>query len=120
LLTEFGQDGRPVVTGDQDGISQGSGTIQYQPGGEVTVSVTVNKNKREANLSVTDTGSGIGAEDLPRIFERFYRGDPARTQGKGFGLGLSLAKEIVEAHKGRITVDSQPGKGSRFTIVLCL
>ena len=95
--------------------------IKYnQPGGEVTVSVTVNKNKREANLSVTDTGSGIGAEDLPRIFERFYRGDPARTQGKGFGLGLSLAKEIVEAHKGRITVDSQPGKGSRFTIVLCL
>jgi signal transduction histidine kinase len=95
--------------------------IKYnQPGGEVTVSVTVNKNKREANLSVTDTGPGIGAEDLHRIFDRFYRGDPARTQGKGFGLGLSLAKEIVEAHKGRITVDSQPGKGSQFTIVLCL
>ena len=95
--------------------------IKYnRPGGEVTVSVNVNKNKGEASLSVTDTGPGIDTEDLPRIFDRFYRGDPARTQGKGFGLGLSLAKEIVEAHGGRITVDSQPGMGSRFTIVLSL
>jgi signal transduction histidine kinase len=95
--------------------------VKYnRPGGEVAVSVAVNKNKGEASLSVTDTGPGIDAGDLPRIFDRFYCGDPARTQGKGFGLGLSLAKEIVEAHRGRITVDSQPGKGSRFTIVLSL
>jgi len=95
--------------------------IKYnRPGGEVTVSVTVDKNKGEASLSVSDTGPGIDAGDLSRIFDRFYRGDPARTQGKGFGLGLSLAREIVEAHRGRITVDSQPGKGSRFTIVLPL
>ena len=95
--------------------------IKYnRPGGEVTVSVTGDKNKGEASLSVSDTGPGIDAGDLSRIFDRFYRGDPARTQGKGFGLGLSLAREIVEAHRGRITVDSQPGKGSRFTIVLPL
>lgn len=92
--------------------------IKYnRPGGEVAVSVTVNSKKREAYLSVTDTGPGIDAEDLSRIFDRFYRGDPVRTQGKGFGLGLSLAKEIVEAHNGQIIVDSHPGKGSRFTIV---
>lgn len=95
--------------------------IKYnQPGGEVAVSVTVNKNVGEASLSVTDTGPGIEAGDLPRIFDRFYRGDPARSQGKGFGLGLSLAQEIIESHRGRVTVDSRPGKGSRFTIVLPL
>jgi len=92
--------------------------IKYnRPGGEVVVNVTVNSKKREAYLSVTDTGPGIDAEDLSRIFDRFYRGDPVRTQGKGFGLGLSLAKEIVEAHNGQIIVDSHPGKGSRFSIV---
>lgn len=91
-----------------------------RPGGEVTVSVTVNKNRGQAILSVDDNGPGIDREDLPKIFDRFYRGDPARSQGKGFGLGLSLAKEIVEAHHGAITVDSQPDKGSRFTIVLPL
>lgn len=95
--------------------------IKYnRPGGEVTVSVNADKNRGQASLSVTDTGPGINGGDLPRIFDRFYRGDPARSHGKGFGLGLSLTKEIVEAHRGRITVDSQPGKGSRFTIVLPL
>jgi len=69
---------------------------------------------------VQDTGPGIPAAELPRIFERFYRSDQARGQGKGFGLGLSLAKEIVEAHGGRIDVQSQPGAGSRFTVALPL
>lgn len=95
--------------------------IKYnRPGGEVAVSITVNKDSGQASLSVTDTGPGIGSGDLSRIFDRFYRGDPSRSQGKGFGLGLSLAKEIVEAHGGRIAVDSQPGRGSRFTVVLPL
>jgi signal transduction histidine kinase len=92
--------------------------IKYNhPGGEVTVNVFTNDN-HEAVISVSDTGPGITANDLPRIFDRFYRGDPSRSQNKGFGLGLSLAKEIVEAHGGRIIVDSQPGVGSTFSIVL--
>jgi len=87
------------------------------PGGKVTLSTGINK---EAFFSVQDTGPGIPAAELPRIFERFYRSDQARGQGKGFGLGLSLAKEIVEAHGGRIDVQSQPGAGSRFTVALPL
>ncbi|MFZ5597397.1 MAG: sensor histidine kinase [Bacillota bacterium] len=93
--------------------------VKYnRPGGEIEVSITVNAG--EASLSVTDTGVGIEPKDLTRIFDRFYRVDQARTPGKGFGLGLSLAREIVEAHRGRITVNSQPGSGSRFTITLPL
>lgn len=95
--------------------------IKYnRPGGKVTVHVAVNENKKEVKLSVIDNGQGIDEGDLPKIFDRFFRGDMVRSHGKGFGLGLSLAKEIVEAQGGRITVDSQPGKGSRFTIMLPL
>jgi len=69
-------------------------------------------------ISVADTGVGIPPEDLARIFERFYRGDKARTDKEGIGLGLSIAREIVQAHGGEIVVNSQPGKGSRFSILL--
>jgi len=88
------------------------------PGGKVTLAVE--KNDRAAFFSVQDTGPGIPKEELPRIFERFYRSDRARGQGKGFGLGLALAKEIVEAHGGRIEVQSRPGKGSLFTVIMPL
>ncbi|HHW42412.1 MAG TPA: HAMP domain-containing histidine kinase [Desulfotomaculum sp.] len=95
--------------------------IKYnRPGGEVVVGVSVAGNKREAGIFVADNGPGIDERELPRIFDRFYRGDPSRSQGKGFGLGLSLAREIVEAHGGRILVESHPGRGSRFTIMLPL
>jgi len=92
--------------------------IKYNhPGGGITVSVNIN-DKSEAVLSVVDTGRGIEAQDLPRIFDRFYRGESSGSHKNGFGLGLSLAKEIVEAHGGKITVNSQPGLGSNFSIVL--
>ncbi|MBI5035681.1 MAG: HAMP domain-containing protein [Chloroflexi bacterium] len=68
-------------------------------------------------ISVQDTGEGIAAEELPRLFNRFYRGDKARVAG-GTGLGLSIAKEIVEAHGGTITVTSEVNRGSSFTINL--
>ena len=64
-------------------------------------------------LSVTDSGCGIPADQLPHIFERFYKG----KQG-GLGLGLAIVKELVEAHKGAITVHSEPGSGTRFLITL--
>jgi len=111
-----------MVSGDADYLRRAMWALvdnagKYsRPGGKVTL--VTKRNDREAFFSVQDTGPGIPAEELPRVFERFYRSDRARGQGKGFGLGLALAKEIVEAHGGRIGVQSRPGEGSRFTVVL--
>jgi signal transduction histidine kinase len=69
-------------------------------------------------LEVQDTGEGIPPEELPRVFERFYRGDPARSREAGSGLGLAIARGIVEAHGGRLWVESEPGRGSRFACTL--
>lgn len=93
--------------------------IKYnRPGGKVEIRLEAREGK--ACFSVHDTGTGIEAGDLPRIFERFYRADQARGQGRGFGLGLALARSIVESHGGTITVRSQPGRGSSFTVMLPL
>ncbi|WP_373285707.1 ATP-binding protein [Pullulanibacillus camelliae] len=86
-------------------------------GGEVTV--RVDENDQQLLVSVKDTGAGIAEEDLPFVFERFYKADKARTRGKaGTGLGLAIAKNIVEAHKGQIIVQSKLGKGTTFTFSL--
>jgi heavy metal sensor kinase len=70
-------------------------------------------------LQVEDTGAGIAPEHLPRLFERFYRADPARTrESGGTGLGLAIVKEIAEAHGGTVAVESTPGQGTRFTVTL--
>ena len=71
-------------------------------------------------LQIRDSGSGISPEDLPHIFDRFYRGDKARRDSSESGLGLAIAKSIVEAHGGQIGVESQPGQGAVFTITLCV
>jgi two-component system phosphate regulon sensor histidine kinase PhoR len=92
--------------------------VQYTPaGGRVDVEVGV---KEEGTfLEVRDTGIGIPARDLPRIFERFYRVDPARSrQTGGTGLGLSIAKHVVEQHGGRIAAKSALGGGSTFRVIL--
>jgi signal transduction histidine kinase len=69
-------------------------------------------------FQVRDTGSGIAQEDLPNVFNRFYKGDPSRSGEGASGLGLAIAKSIVAAHKGSITVESSPGQGATFTIYL--
>ena len=72
-------------------------------------------------VTVADTGPGINPQDLPLVFERFYRVDPsrARTTG-GAGLGLTIARQLVETHGGTIRVDSQSGEGARFSFTLPL
>jgi signal transduction histidine kinase len=72
-------------------------------------------------LEVRDGGAGLDEDEISRIFERFYRGRAARsTSVKGTGLGLSIAETVVKAHEGRIEVETAPGEGSRFTILLPL
>jgi signal transduction histidine kinase len=71
-----------------------------------------------AVLEVADTGIGIAADDLPRVFDRFFRGDPARGAEGGTGLGLAIARLIVEQHGGVIEVESEAGRGSVFRVLL--
>jgi heavy metal sensor kinase len=91
--------------------------LKHTPAGGV-VTVSVQKSSGAVVLSVADTGEGISPEALPHVFERFYRSDPARGDGSGFGLGLSIAQAIAQAHRTRITVESAPGAGARFSIAL--
>lgn len=95
--------------------------VKYTPkGGRVTIEGQ--SNKKSYVIKVKDTGIGIAKDELPHIFDRFYRADQSRSKEKvsGFGLGLSLAKKIIEIHKGTVEVASVLGKGTTFTIKLPL
>lgn len=115
------------VVGDRDRLKQVllnlvGNSIKYTPSGG-TVNLSLSKTDEQARLIVQDTGPGIPAEDLPHIFERFYRAEKARTrsrEGSGFGLGLSIAYWIVRNHNGRIEVDSKEGQGTAFCVWLPL
>jgi heavy metal sensor kinase len=122
-LTDIDQ---AVVSGDRDRLKQvlinlTSNAIHYTPaGGEIYLNLS--KMGDMARIVVRDTGPGIPAKDLPHIFDRFYRGEKSRTRSKtsGFGLGLSIAYFIVEAHGGRIEADSHEGQGTTFAVYLPL
>lgn len=127
ITLKLGEIDQVLVCGDKDRLKQVlvnlvGNAIQYTPnGGQVTVGVS--KMDGKACVAVSDNGPGIPAEDLPHIFERFYRGTKSRTRtrdGKGFGLGLSIAYWIVRNHEGEIKVDSNPADGTTFTIWLPL
>lgn len=91
--------------------------IHTPAGGVITVMAQPQGNWVE--VSVSDTGEGIAPEELPNIFGRFYRVDKSRSRATGgYGLGLSIAKRLVEAHGGKISVQSEPGKGSRFSLTV--
>ena len=94
--------------------------IKYnKPGGSVTVQVF--KSAQEANVTISDTGIGIAEENLPRLFERFYRVDKGRSrQMGGTGLGLAIVKHIVRSMSGEIEVHSKLGEGTEFLITLPL
>lgn len=113
----------PPVAVDPERISQVvrnlvTNALRYTPAhGEIAVGGRAVENGVE--LSVQDTGSGIAPEHLPHLFDRFYRADPARARATGgAGLGLAIVKQLVELHGGRIGVESEVGKGTRFTLWL--
>lgn len=93
--------------------------IKYSPA-KTEVQISVDKTPKHTIVRVADQGVGIKASELPHIFDRFYRADTARSKygANGYGLGLAIAKNIVDLHKGSISVVSTPGKGSTFTIEL--
>lgn len=94
--------------------------LRYTPSGG-SVRVRLSASPGEAQIEVIDTGIGIPKEDLPYVFERFFRSDRARRAYMGgSGLGLSIARWIVDAHKGKISVESEAGKGTTFTVALPL
>jgi signal transduction histidine kinase len=114
-----------TILGDEDRLKQlllnlvDNGIKYTQPGG--TVRLSLSKENGWAQLTVSDTGIGIPAEDLAHIFDRFYRVDKARSRAQGgSGLGLAIARWIVQAHGGGIQVDSTPGQGTTFQVTLPL
>jgi two-component system sensor histidine kinase ResE len=114
-----------VVRGDADRLEQvftnlvDNALRHTDAGGSVCLSVS--QSPGHAQIRVSDTGSGIPEEDIPYIWERFYKADKARTRGRsGTGLGLAITRHIVDAHGGDIIVDSQVGKGTTFTVSIPL
>jgi two-component system phosphate regulon sensor histidine kinase PhoR len=122
ITTDFNSN-LPVIKIDKDRIRQTLTNLVHNaikfnnPGGKVTISTTF--HNESAIVSVSDTGMGISKEDLPHIFERFYKADKARSQG-GSGLGLAIAKHTIQAHGGNISVKSEEGKGTTITFDLPL
>jgi two-component system phosphate regulon sensor histidine kinase PhoR len=91
--------------------------IKFTPSGG-RIEIAAREVDGEVVISIADTGTGIPSEDIPRIFERFYKVDRARSSGSGTGLGLAIAKHIVQAHGGRIWVESKQGQGTTFYFTL--
>jgi two-component system OmpR family sensor kinase len=128
LQLRLGDIDQVLVCGDRDRLKQvlvnlvGNGIMYTPAGGEVLVGL--GKENNQARLTVSDNGPGIPAETLPHIFERFFRAEKSRTrskqEGKGFGLGLSIAYWIVRNHEGRIEVTSKEGRGTTFCVWLPL
>ncbi len=116
-------DNLPAVQADRERIRQTIVNLVHNaikftdPGGKITVATQVRDNS--ATVDISDTGIGIAQSDLPHIFERFYKGDRARSGG-GTGMGLAIAKHVVEAHGGSIRAQSEEGRGSTFSFSLPL
>jgi signal transduction histidine kinase len=116
-------DGSPQIACDPNKLRQVlvnlvDNAVKYSPkGGEVIL--RVRSDNGSCQIDVSDEGLGIPAGEQARIFEKFYRLDPQQTQGVGgSGLGLYICRELVERMDGRLTVESEPGRGSRFSVVL--
>lgn len=122
VRVRLGAEDQAVVLGDADRLRQlllnlVDNAIKYTPsGGDVTI--TLRRQAGWVQVSVEDTGAGIPSDDLPHVFDRFFRSDRSRARPGGAGLGLSIARWVAEAHGGQLEVESQVGVGSVFTLYL--
>ncbi len=116
-------DAAAVVLGDADRLAQVlrnllSNALRHTPaGGAITVRLAHRADQMQ--MQISDTGSGIAADDLPHVFDRFYRGDKSRSRrGGGAGLGLAIARQLIRGHDGAIEVASASGQGTTFIVTL--
>lgn len=124
-LTIHNADAEQTISADYDRLNQVlsnliSNALRHTPtGGKISIETeSMTGGERSARIKITDTGLGIASEDLPFIFDRFWRGDKSRTNRSNSGLGLAISKQLILAHKGTIDVESEVGKGTTFTIEL--
>ena len=113
----------PILQADRDKIALAlhnlvGNALKYTlDGGRIVVSAQMEKGR--LSVAVTDTGIGIGPEEIEKVFEKFYRSkNPLAAKVKGSGLGLPIAREVARLHGGDVTVESELGKGSTFTLIL--
>jgi len=123
LLLDFRKFSEPQVLAEAEKLKRVfinllDNAIKFTPPGG-RVEVLVGQEDRQARVSVSDTGPGLSQEEIQHIFDRFYRGSKDNIT-PGSGLGLSIARAIVESHRGKIEVTSQPGQGAIFVVILPL
>jgi signal transduction histidine kinase len=112
----------PQINGDGVSLTEVfiniiSNSLKYSPDFS-TVTITATEEEKKVKVSVRDEGIGISSEDLPHIFDGFYRGKSGQEAAAGHGIGLAVTRQIVEAHDGTVSVESTPGKGTTFTVSL--
>jgi two-component system, sensor histidine kinase and response regulator len=122
IQVNFSAGDLPLINGDSISLLEVfinviSNSLKYSPDFS-TVTITAQEEEKQVKVSVKDEGIGISPEDLPHIFDGFYRGKSGQETAAGHGIGLAVTRQIVEAHNGRVSVESTPGKGTTFIVSL--